>query len=280
MSDDRVKLEVEVKGSKENSEAKVVVITTGFGSRLTQRLGLGEIGDFAMGAQIEVGIGEVDELEVYFGRGIAPGFFAWLVPTSPGKALAGLLSYRSPVPYLKSFLSTLYNGAKIDSTEGKITSGSIPLRPLPKTYRERVLGVGDAAGQVKPTTGGGIYYGFLCAGIAVDTLDRAFSVGDFSAKRLSQYEKGWKKKLSGEIRIDRYARGFFKRLSDGQINQLFDIIQAKVDTRSLLESGDFSFDWHSALILRLLRHEAMHKTTELRHFPSKLKELVLKQRQG
>jgi flavin-dependent dehydrogenase len=62
------------------------------------------------------------------------------------------------------------------AAEGKIMPGewkpsysAIPLRPLRKTCGERILVVGDAAGQVKPTSGGGIYYGMLCADIAANT---------------------------------------------------------------------------------------------------------------
>ena len=82
--------------------------------------------------------------------------------------------------------------------------------------------VGDAAGQVKPTSGGGIYYGLLCADIAADTLHRALQEGDFSAGMLSRYERKWKKRLGRELKIGYWARRMFERLSDGQIDRIFD----------------------------------------------------------
>jgi len=110
--------------------------------------------------------------------------------------------------------------------------------------------VGDAAGQVKPTTGGGIYYGLLCADIAVDVLDRAMAGNDFSARTLSEYEKRWKRLLARELRIGRWARRTFERLSDRRMERLFRMVQDSRATESLLNAPDFSFDWHSRLILR------------------------------
>jgi flavin-dependent dehydrogenase len=196
----------------------------------------------------------IDEVEVYFGNRIAPGFFAWLVPTSQGRALAGLLSRQQAGSYLKSFLANLANQGRIASPEAKISYGAIPLKPLPKTSRERVLVVGDAAGQVKPTTGGGIYYGLLCAQIAADTMHQALGSNDFSAKVFGSYEKKWRRVLSKELRIDYWVRWLFERLNDRQIERLFHIIQSKRIPDSLLNSKDFSFDWHSRLILKGLRH--------------------------
>jgi flavin-dependent dehydrogenase len=83
-----------VNGERE-LEAKTLVIASGFGSKLPERLGLGRIEDYVAGVQTEVIVdGTLPEVEVCFGRRVAPGFFAWLVPTSEGKALAGLFSRR------------------------------------------------------------------------------------------------------------------------------------------------------------------------------------------
>jgi len=77
-------------------EAETVVVATGFGSFLPGKLGLGKISDFVSGAQAEVNISSLDEVEIYFDQTLAPGGFAWLVPTRDGKGLAGLLTHRQP----------------------------------------------------------------------------------------------------------------------------------------------------------------------------------------
>ena len=164
--EDEVIVNASQSGQRLTLKARAAVIASGFGSGLTEKLGLGKSRDFVMGAQTEVPVSGIDEVEVYFGSEVAPGFFAWLVPTVPGRALVGLLSRHSPGLYLKKLLAGLLAEGKIASADAKLDYGGIPLKPLSRTYAERLIVVGDAAGQVKPTTGGGIYYGLLCADIA------------------------------------------------------------------------------------------------------------------
>jgi len=201
----------------------------------------------------------INETEVYFGREVAPGFFAWLVPTSPPRALVGLLSRRRPGFYLRKLMSSLLAQGKIASTEVELSYGGILLKPLARTYSDRLVVVGGAAGQVKPTTGGGIYYGLLCADIAANSLHRALKSNDLSAKSLANYERQWKRKLGRELKVGYWARKFYEHLSDGQIDRIFDIIKSNGIDQALLKADDLSFDWHGEVVLRLLAHRALSK---------------------
>ena len=233
--------------------ARAVVIASGYGTRLTEVMRLGKTNDFVAGAQIEVPAKEADEVEVYFGRETAPGFFGWLVPTADGKARVGLLARKTPDEYLKKLLDLLASQGRIVPGEGTPSYDAIPLKPLRRTYGDRVLAVGDAAGQVKPTTGGGIYYGMLCADIAADTLSKALHRDDLSAKNLSRYDREWRRKLGHELMVGYRARKLFERLSDQQIDRLFDLVEKNHIDAALLEASDVSFDWHSRAIMKLLR---------------------------
>ena len=123
--------------------------------------------------------------------------------------------------------------------------------------------MGDAAGQVKPTTGGGIYYGLLSAQIAADTLHEALSSNDFSDMEFAKYEKRWKRKLSKELRTDYFARRLFEKLSDKSIERAFHIIESNGIHESLLKSDAFSFDWHGEMIKRGLKHLGLGGTISL-----------------
>lgn len=244
-------------------EGKTLVLACGFGSGISQSLGLGKSADFALGAQAEVETSGVEEVEVYLGQEIAPGFFAWLVPTYPGKALAGLLCRHHPGFYLQNFLALLRDQGKITALSAEIRYGAIPLRPLSKTYGERFIVIGDAAGQVKPTTGGGIYYGLLCAEIGAEVIHQALIQEDFSERRLAQYQRGWRRKLATELRIGYYARRIYEGLNDRQIEAIFHLVQSNGIHQALLKSPDFSFDWHSTLILKALKHHALRGVVEM-----------------
>ena len=265
--DSQIRVGVAHQGEGLNLEARAVIIATGFGSKLAAKLGLGKVSDFVMGAQTEVETIGIGEVEVYFGQEIAPGFFAWLVPTSSQVARLGLLSRHSPQLYLKKLMSSLLAQGKIVSAEGELSYGGIPLKPLPRTYSERVMVVGDAAGQVKPTTGGGIYYGLLCADIAANTLHQALGSNDLSARSLADYERKWKRKLGRELKIGYWARKFYERLSDQRIDRLFDIIKSDGIDEALLKADDLSFDWHSEAVLRLIGHRAVSKALGVMKIP-------------
>ena len=149
-------------------------------------------------------------------------------------------------------MSSLLAQGRIASAEVELRYGGVPLKPLTRSYSQRLLVVGSAAGQVKPTTGGGIYYGLLCADIAADSLHRALESDTLSAKNLANYEKEWKRKLGGELRIGYWARKFYERLSDAQIDRIFDIIKSNGIDETLLKADDLSFDWHRQAVLRLI----------------------------
>lgn len=268
VGNDRIRIETICQdGSVGFFEARAGVMTTGFGSKLVEGLGLGKVGDFVMGVQAEVEVTGIDEVEVYFGREVAPAFFAWLVPTSPGRALVGLMSRRSPGLYLKRLISLLLSQGRIASAEVELSYGGIPLKPLAKTYSDRLVVVGCAAGQVKPTTGGGIYYGLLCADIAANNLQRALKSDDLSARSLANYEREWKRKLGREIKIGYWARRFCERLSDRQIDRIFEIIKSNGIDEALLKADDLSFDWHGRVMLRLIGHQALSRVVKTMRLP-------------
>lgn len=156
---------------------------------------------------------------------------------------------------------------QIASTEAKISYGGIPLKPLNRTYTERLIVVGDAAGQVKPTSGGGIYYGLLCAEIAAGTLHEALESGDLSANSLARYERRWKQKLGRELKTGYWARKLFEHLSDRQIDRIFDTVKANGIDKALLEAKNLSFDWHGKAILKLIGYKVVSEAIDLVKLP-------------
>jgi digeranylgeranylglycerophospholipid reductase len=205
---------------------------------------------------------------VYFGD-MAPGFFAWLVPTAPGMGRVGLLARRDAGLHLKKWLQLLAGKGKIAGTDFQPNYAAIPLKPPARTYGERMIAVGDAAGQVKPVSGGGIYYGLIGAEIAAGILCRALTEDDLSAKSLSRYERAWRKKLGGEIRTGYRARQLFERMSDQQIDRLFKLIKAGGIDEALLKAPNVSFDWHGRTIRALLKYQVVAKTMGIVRLPFK-----------
>ena len=243
-------------------EAKTVIVAAGFRTGLLSTLGLGSVGDSCVGTQVEVATNGIEEIEVYFGKDMAPGFFGWVIPTAPGKGLVGLLSRHDAGNYLQALITRLQSQGKISEVQGPSRRWGVPLRPLRKTYSDRVLVVGDAAGQVKPTTGGGIYYALLSAEIAASTLNRAFSKADFSSGQLRSYQTEWRKVLSKELRIGYYSRRIFEMLGDTQIDYLLNTISTNGVHEELLNNPNVSFDWHGGFVLTAMKNGVIRKVVK------------------
>ena len=166
----------------------------------------------------------------------------------------------------------LKNGSVIETTnfweeDGKIKECSKPvlrgitMNSTNKTYGTRFLLVGDCAGQVKPLTGGGIYYGLLSADIAVEVLKDAFRINDLSDKFLSLYERKWRILLDKEIKPAKYFRKIFSLFNNGQIDFAIDFIKRhNIDER--LSSSEIGFDWHGAAIKRALCSRSLFRSEE------------------
>ena len=102
----------------------------------------------------------------------------------------------------------------------RLRSKPIAQTPLRRTFAERVLVIGEAAGQVKATTGGGIYYGLLAARLAAETVSAAFATGCFSAEQLCVYENAWKSLLANELTLGLSFRKFYGWIGDRQTDGL------------------------------------------------------------
>jgi flavin-dependent dehydrogenase len=121
-----------------------------------------------------------------------------------------------------------------------------------------VLVVGDAAGQVKATTSGGIYYGLLGAEAAVATANRALRTGDLTGSALGEYEADWLSRLGAEQRTGRVLRRLHAALSDRDIDMFFRLAK-RAGVPGLLSR--LQFDWHSSGLLTVLWRELLGRMT-------------------
>ena len=241
-------------GRGEAHEAELLIIASGFASPLLRMAGLGVDGgvDHMMGCQAVVQLKDPCETEVHLGQEVAPGSFGWLVPLSDSRALVGSAASLNGTDDLRRFLTSSRLAGRVGEVVGKPRRWGIPLKPPARTYGDRVLVVGDAAGAVKPTSGGGIYYAMLSGEMAAEAADAAFAAGDLSARRLQSYERAWRARFARELRIGYYARMLYESLDDRQIERLLSAVFSPAVQRDLLGS-DLPFDWHSGLILKVLR---------------------------
>ncbi len=239
------------RGEKKNSFARVVIVATGVNQYLNKKVGLGSARGLLNGVQAEVEVEDSGVTTILFGNRVAPGVFAWAVPVGKTRMRVGLLTNKDPRAYFEKLLRKLLPDSEIKIDKDQIKFKSIVQGVQTKTYSDRILAVGEAAGQVKTTTGGGIYYGLLCSQLAVQTILENFTAATFSAEHLAEYEKLWKKAILKEIVVGYYTRKICAQLNDSQIERLFLLAKNNGIFPYIRENGNF--DFHGDLILDLAR---------------------------
>jgi flavin-dependent dehydrogenase len=146
---------------------------------------------------------------LYFSKNFAKGLFGWHVPYSKNIVELGLgIDHRAKMTSSAAFSAFMKEEASrtVVKTVGTPISSNASLIPLSSrlhTAKGNVALVGDAAGQVKATTGGGIIYGCLCADILAKTIR--------AGKPLSQYEKGWRSAYGRDLKFHRIAHSYYSK---------------------------------------------------------------------
>jgi digeranylgeranylglycerophospholipid reductase len=228
--------------------ARLVVLACGVSYHLTKTLGLGIPREFLQGAQAEVPWNLTQWTEVHLNKAFSREAFAWLVPLQNGATRVGVMCARDPRGALIRFLDYVAPQWR-EHDDIRLASKPIAQMPLRKSYAERVLVIGEAAGQVKATTGGGIYYGLLAARLAADTISQAFARGCFAATTLQRYEQAWRALLGEELSLGLSFRKLYGWLGDRQMDGILSHIAAN-GLKDLIRRKA-NFDWHRDLIVDL-----------------------------
>jgi len=203
-----------------------------------------------------------DAIEVFLGKNYAPGFYGWLIPRLDGTAKIGLAT-RTGNP--KEFLQRLMLKHPVASKQlcnARITRmafHSISLGgPITRAYADGFLAVGDAASQVKPTTGGGVVFGLTCARIAAEVADEAIRRNDVSANFLQLYQKRCIDTLGFDFGVMLRVRRFLDSLSDEKIDYALRVC-SKLGIGKALEDAE-EIDFQGKMLLQLLKKPAVTPT--------------------
>ena len=237
------------------ARGRVCILACGASYALQRKLGLGMPRLLLQSAQIELPAARSGQVEVHFGRSVAPQGFAWAVPVQRDRPYVriGVMCDRGAVPHFSDIVSRLSARWGISASDVRQPRQKIlPLGPIERTYGDRVMALGDAAGLVKPTTGGGIYYSLVSAGLAAQTLVELLPRDELKAENLAIYERRWRKRLGSELRWQLLLRRMAHRLRDEDIDALFEL--ARTDGIMPLVRRTAAFNHHREFITALFKH--------------------------
>ena len=243
--------------------ARACILACGANYTFQRRLGLGMPAAYLQSAQVEWPTASFEDVEVHFGHAVAPRGFAWAVPVRRGTssfARIGLMCDGNAARHFKHFVDQIGPRLGVDvntQLPSEPRQKMLPLAPIPRTYGNRLLAVGDAAGLVKATTGGGIYYSLLSAGLAAEILADGLSTDTLDEMHLSRYQRAWQKRLGPELDAQLSLRLLADRLSDEEIDSLFEL--ARTDGIMPIVRRTAKFNRHRDLILSLFKHPPVRR---------------------
>lgn len=192
-----------------------------------------------------------DVVEVYFDKNHYPGFFAWVIPIGSDTAKVGAAGKAiNASSALQSFLESKGKHAIVR----KIFAPIWVLGPLEHFVTNRIVTVGDAAGQTKPTTAGGIYTCGMAGMLAGRAVAEALAKNDLQL--LQRYEEEWFRIFKKEFDRMLLARRVFEHLDNKAIDEMFKMVSSET-IEQVSMSGDF--DFHSHALSKLLSVEGAVK---------------------
>lgn len=194
---------------------------------------------------------EPDTIEVAFDSQLYPGFFAWIIPTGRARGKVGVAGRGINAA---SALQYYLDSKGKHSVMRKIYAPIWINGPLKSFVTDRTIIVGDAAGQSKPTTAGGIYScgmaGVLAGRALVNSAEQSNS--DRKEKQLlllKYYESKWLSMFKAEFDKMLLVRRLFERMDNRAIDDLINAIPPEVIQEA---SSDGDFDFHSSAVARIL----------------------------
>jgi digeranylgeranylglycerophospholipid reductase len=193
-------------------------------------------------------------VEIFINTRYAPGFFAWVIPTNITGTTAriGLCVSSKYSKLLKNGFNKfqkekILRDVKIESYVG----GEIPLGPLKKTTLSQVMLVGDAAAQIKPTSGGGLYPGLCCARRCADVAINALEEGLFDQRILRRYHQRWTQEIGRELDKGMQFRRLYVKCTNKEISKILHLLNTPKILHTIQKFGDI--DHPSRLVMPLMK---------------------------
>ena len=195
-------------------------------------------------------------VEILFDSDKYPGFFMWIIPMGDGRGKIGVAGKGINTSVaLHEFIRS--KGDKY-SIIRKIFAPIWIGGPKSQFVFDRTLIVGDAAGQTKPTTAGGIFSCGMGGVLAGQAISNAIEKNDDTL--LYEYEKSWKSMFQKEFQSMLLARKVLERLD----NKAIDAIFSSLSKKAITDVSNFSdFDFHSSALSLFLKTKIATNLTKI-----------------
>ena len=195
--------------SKGDFSAKVIVGADGYSSSVARSVGLNAPDKLSPCVLCEIPGDFEPVVEMQFGS-IAPGGYAWIIPKKDS-ANVGLGVQGKGQKSLKLLLKKYLKSKQLDVEPRYWSGGHVPISgPISQTVKDNIVIVGDSAGHVMATNGGGIPIAMVCGRIAGNVIGNHINSGISLKNYETEWRQGVGKELNAALRTKRMADMFFK----------------------------------------------------------------------
>ena len=244
--DNEVSIKISTPDGEKTVRCSMLCGADGAHSWVRRRFRMGRPKEMIVGFQIEVSgyVGEEGKLDMYTGSEIAPGFFAWAIPSGDTTRIgvwskAEMLEGKSPEQLLKTLMyNSQWSHRFSDCREVGRFCGPVPSGLVKRPLKGRVMLFGDAAGLCKPTTGGGIGPGFKHVETMISDLLRRVE-GELTQVQLDSIVAEKHKSIrKDQGRAKALRDAFLTQMGDEELDQVFSVWSKPEVTELINEVGE------------------------------------------
>ena len=225
-------------GEEYTVKAKIVIAADGVESSVAEMAGLKskkvptQVCSCAEYEMTNVKLLDDEMMEFYFGE-ICPKGYAWIFPKgdTANVGLGVIDKNKKAIDYLNEFIEhPILEGRLKDATPIEFKCGGAPVGgPIEKTVDDNIMVVGDAAGQISPLSGGGIYLSMSCGSMAGEVAAKSIKNNNYSKDALIEYEDKWKEKYYDILMAELKYKNVLQKLTEKELNALADAMDEKLE---------------------------------------------------
>ncbi|MEM0201078.1 MAG: NAD(P)/FAD-dependent oxidoreductase [Candidatus Micrarchaeaceae archaeon] len=224
------------------SKEGILVGADGAVSTVAKHFNMGNVESYVLTykAEYETILDDTQSVDLFFDKEISAGLFGWLCPNSKSILEVGIGinpgKYNSRAAFQKFISNNNIDNKLKNTTLLNEHASIIPMKLRKKIVDEKnnVILVGDSAGQVKPSTGGGIVFGGNAAIIAAEIIQKHLQ----NKTSLKEYEKLYKKKFVFDTKVHKLLNNFYSNASEKSLSLTMRVLNNIGMSSFLSEYGD------------------------------------------
>ncbi|UXM84924.1 geranylgeranyl reductase family protein [Methanococcus aeolicus] len=241
-------------GNKYNAFPKIIVGADGAKSFIGKSANIVKKREILAGAQLEMANVDIDTdfVHVFIDNRYCKDFFIWIIPMGKDRVRVGLCDSSNSYNKLLNFINNhpIASNLLKNAVPIEFSVGTLPIGYNKSSVKNNLMLVGDSAGQIKPISGGGLYYGAKSAKICGEIITNYLSE-ELPVNYLKNYDKQWKQQFKREIDFGLKFRKILYNMNNNSLDKILDFIIQNDLINFINDNGDM--DRPSTILNYLIR---------------------------